>query len=199
MKFFLSCVCILILAGTASAKGDAVAGKQKSTPCAACHGADGNSVNPEWPKIAGQAAVYATKHLQFFKQNKRINPLMNSQAMALSEQDIEDLAAYYESVQTSPGAADENLLERGMHVYRGGNIDSGVPACIACHGPKGNGNPAAGFPKVSYQHAAYTAARLRAYRSGTPRYPGSELMNSVAKNMTEEEIDAVSSYIQGLH
>ncbi len=196
---FLAPFCIAFLSAVVSAAGDIDAGRQKSAVCVACHGADGNSVNPVWPKIAGQAANYIKKHLKLFKENKRINPLMNPQAAALSEQDMDDIAAYYESMKTSPGAADEALVETGQHLYQGGNPETNIAACIACHGPKGSGNPAAGFPKLSFQHAAYTAARLRAYRAGESDYPGTEIMNDIAKKLTEEEIDAVSSYIQGLH
>ena len=124
---------------------------------------------------------------------------MNPQAMILSEQDMEDLGVYYESMSRSPGAADESLVELGKKIYQGGNAESGVAACIACHGPKGNGNPVSGYPKISYQHKAYMVERLKAYRAGTYTYPTSEIMNSLAKPLTDEEIEAVSSYVQGLH
>lgn len=197
--YILYISCIFFLSNIVWAAGDPAAGKQKSATCVACHGVDGNSVNPAWPKIAGQSATYTKKHLKLFKEEKRINPLMNPQAAALSEQDIDDLAAYYESMSTSPGVADEKLLEAGKSLYQGGNSKTNIAACIACHGPKGSGNPAAGFPKLSFQHAAYTAVRLKAYRAGKENYPGTEIMNNLAKNLTDEEIDAVSSYIQGLH
>lgn len=196
---FLVFSCIIFVSSAAWAAGDIDAGKQKSAACVVCHGTDGNSVNPQWPKIAGQAADYIKKHLRLFKQNKRINPLMNPQAAALSEQDMDDIAVYYESMKTSPGATDEKLFEMGQHLYQGGNPETDIAACIACHGPKGSGNPAAGFPKLSFQHAAYTSARLKAYRDGQGEYPGAEIMKDIAKRLTEEEINAVSSYIQGLH
>ena len=188
-----------LLSGMVGAQSDVELGKSKSMVCAACHGIDGNSVNPQWPKIAGQSAQYIIKQLQHFKNNERVNPLMNPQAAALSDDDIKHLAAYYESVARSPGAADEKLVEAGEKLYRGGNAENGVPACISCHGPNGKGNPAAGFPNISYQHAAYTIERLKKYRSAAESYTGVEIMNSIAAKLTDEEIEAVSSYMQGLH
>ena len=116
----------------------------------------------------------------------------------MSEEDINNLAAHFETQTTSPGAADENLFELGQSIYRGGNPKVGVPACISCHGPNGAGNPAAGFPKLSYQHATYTAARLKKYRSGE-KYSGAEIMNGVSTFLSDQDIEAVASYIQGLH
>ena len=200
MRILLASIfCALLVSGIAFAKGNAEAGKAKSTTCIACHGPDGNSVNPVWPKLSGLDEVYIAKHLQYFKEGTRVNVLMGPLVMALSEQDMKDLGAYYESMERSPGAADEKLVELGQMIYRGGNAESGVAACIACHGPKGNGNPAAGYPKISYQHAAYIALRLKGYRAATYKYPSSEIMNGLAKNLTDEEIEAVSSYVQGLH
>ncbi len=195
-----SLLLIPALASTAAlAAGDAERGKAKSAQCIACHGADGNSVNPQWPKIAGQSTQYLYKQLQMFKEKQRVNPLMNPQVASLSEQDMHDLAAYFESQTPTPGATDEQLLELGEAIYRGGNREEGVPACISCHGPKGSGNPAAVFPRLSYQHAAYVAQRLYNYRDGKEVYPGSEVMSDVVKRLSDEEIEAVSSYVQGLH
>ncbi|MBC6414385.1 MAG: cytochrome c4 [Chromatiales bacterium] len=196
-------ICLMVLSFLAmsvvGAQGDIEQGKSKSMQCVACHGPDGNSVNPQWPKIAGQSAQYIIKQLQHFKKSERVNPLMNPQAAALSDDDIKHLAAYYESMVRSPGAADEALVAAGEKLYRGGNSESGIPACISCHGPNGKGNPAAGFPNISYQHAMYTVERLKKYRSATENYPGSEIMNGIAAKLTDDEIEAVSSYMQGLH
>ena len=194
----------LLLVSTANfvwAQGDIEAGRQKSQTCIACHGVDGNSVNPVWPKIAGQSIQYIKKNLMLFKNKHRINPLMNSQAGVLSEQSIEDLAAYFESQMTSPGSADPALFEQGQAIYRGGVPEMDVPACISCHGPTGTGNPAAGFPKISFQHAAYIAVRLKQYRAQVehPENPGGEIMHGVSKNLRDQHIDAVASYVQGLH
>ncbi len=200
MKYKI-CLVVLsfLLSAMVGAQSDVELGKSKSMSCAACHGPDGNSVNPQWPKIAGQSAQYIIKQLQHFKNNERVNPLMNPQAAALSDDDMKHLAAYYESVVRSPGAADEKLVEAGEKLYRGGNAESGIPACISCHGPNGKGNPAAGFPNVSYQHAVYLIERLKKYRSAAEAYAGVEIMNGIAAKLTDEEIEAVSSYMQGLH
>lgn len=175
------------------------AGKAKSGTCVACHGPDGNSINPMWPKLAGLDADYIKKQLQYYKSGKRVNALMSPQSQALSEEDMANLGAYYESIKRSPGSANEKLVELGKQIYSGGNAESGVAACIACHGPKGSGNPAAGYPKVSYQHAAYMMDRLKRYRAGESKYPGAEIMLGIARNLTDEEIEAVASYMQGLH
>lgn len=192
----------------AYAGGDPEAGKQKSTPCAACHGADGNSVNPAWPKLAGQGEKYLVDQLQLFKDKIRINTLMNPQAVNLSEQDILDLAAYYANQLATKGTADpekefqgEQLYVIGERIYRGGNLETGVPACMSCHAPNGVGIVAAKFPRLAGQHAVYTAAQLRAYRSGA-RYQIDDnlnMMKDITSYMTETEIDAVAEYIAGLH
>ncbi len=198
--------CLLIT--YAYAGGDPEAGKQISTPCAACHGADGNSVNPAWPKLAGQGEKYLVNQLQLFKEKIRVNTLMNPQAVNLSEQEMQDLAAFYASQSPSMGTADpekefqgEQLYVIGEKIYRGGNSATGVPACMSCHAPNGVGNSAAKFPRLAGQHAIYVAAQLRAYRSGA-RYQTDDnlnMMKDIASYMTETEIDAVAEYIAGLH
>ncbi|HBD11241.1 MAG TPA: cytochrome c4 [Porticoccaceae bacterium] len=193
-----------LLAGNAGAQvlvdGSADAGKTKSVTCAACHGADGNSVNPLWPSIAGQHASYIVAQLGHFKSGARVNALMSSQAINLTEEDMRDLAAYY-SAQTPAvkTVSDASLVPKGQSVYRAGNADSGVSACIACHGPTGAGNPASQYPLLHGQYAVYTAKTLRDYKSGA-RDTGrlSRMMQEIAGRMTEDEIDAVASYIQGL-
>jgi cytochrome c553 len=192
----------------AQAAGDAEAGKQKSEPCAACHGVDGVSVNPAWPKLAGQGEKYLIGQLKLFKENVRINPLMNPQAANLSDQDMADLAAYYSSQTASIDSADpekkfqgEKLLTIGERIYRGGNSASGVPACMSCHSPNGTGNDPAKFPHLAGQHAIYTAAQLRAYRSGARYQPEDHLnmMKEISTYLSDTEIDAVAEYIAGLH
>lgn len=194
----------VLLAGNAGAQvlvdGSADAGKAKSVTCAACHGADGNSVNPLWPSIAGQHASYIVAQLGHFKSGARVNALMSSQAINLSEEDMRDLAAFYSAqkpaVKTVP---DANLVPKGQAIYRAGNSDSGVSACIACHGPTGAGNPASQYPLLHGQYAAYTAKTLRDYKSGARDYNRlSGMMQEIAGRMTEDEINAVAAYIQGL-
>lgn len=180
--------------------GSAEAGKAKSITCAACHGADGNSVNPLWPSIAGQHATYIVQQLEYFKSGARQNALMSSQAMGLSEEDMRDLAVYYaEQRAAAKTVPDASLVPTGESVYRAGNKETGVSACIACHGPVGTGNPASLYPMIRGQYAAYTAKTLRDYASGA-RDTGraSRMMREIAQRMSEEEIDAVAAYVQGL-
>lgn len=186
------------LTGAALAAGDKVAGKQKSAVCAACHGQDGNSVNPEWPKIAGQHPSYIVKQLMDFKHDRRVNPTMSPMAKPLSEQDMEDLAAFFSSQEMTLGTADQTKVALGEALYRGGNTASGVPACAACHGPDGLGNPAANFPRLAGQHAKYTAMQLYAFRKGERDNDAGKMMRNIAVKMTDEEIEAVAEYIAGL-
>jgi cytochrome c553 len=195
----LSAIISLGLGGHAVAGGDAATGKAKSGTCAGCHGADGNSVNPEWPKLAGQHAKYLVKQLTEFKDGGRTNAMMAPMVANLSDQDREDLAAYFAGQSTQPGAADEALVELGEKLYRGGNANSGVAACIGCHGPRGNGNPAANFPSLSGQHAKYVENQLNAFKKGERTNDAGKMMRSIAAKMSEDEIRAVASYVQGLH
>lgn len=199
MKKILAVVsALLFVCGSAAAEGDADTGKARSASCAACHGADGNSVNPEWPSLAGQHAQYTTIQLQAFKEGQRQNVLMSPMAAALSDQDMADLGAYYATNTMSSKQADPDLLRLGQSIYRGGNVEEKAAACIACHGPNGSGNPPAGYPSIKGQHAVYVANQLRAYRSGDRRSDASQMMRNVAAELTDAEIDAVASYIQGL-
>ena len=180
--------------------GDPGAGQAKAATCSACHGADGNSTNAEWPKIAGQHAGYITKQLMEFKAAKvRNNALMTGMVAALSEQDMKDLAAYYSTQSMSGGFADEKLVELGKRIYRGGNAESGVPACMACHGPQGLGDPMGGFARLAGQHATYVQAQLEMFRQGTRSNDEKRMMRDIALKMTPDEMKAVASYINGLH
>ena len=182
-----------------SAAGDATAGKAKSANCAGCHGADGNSSNPTWPKLAGQSAAYIVKQLSDFKSKKRTDPMMDYQASVLSQADMDNLGAYFSSQTGTQGAADEKLVTAGAKLYRGGNKKKGVAACIACHGPTGAGNPAAKFPKLSGQHAAYVEKAMKDFRSGARSNDMNKMMQNIAEKMSDKEIQAVASYISGLH
>lgn len=178
--------------------GDPSRGQEISTACAACHGADGNSVNPEWPKLAGQGEAYLYKQLVDYKEGRRENALMSGQVVALSDQDMRDLAAFFASQTVTPGTADEARADLGEQLYRGGNAATGVAACAACHGPAGAGNPAALFPKVASQHARYSADQLRYFRDSTRANDAGRMMRNIARRMTDEEIAAVSEYMAGL-
>lgn len=184
-------------------KGDPVAGKAKSATCVACHGADGNSSNPEWPKLAGQGEGYLLKQLMNFKADKdspdhRSNASMNGMVMPLSEQDMADLAAYYAGQEAAAGEADESLVALGRMIYKGGNSDSGVTACAACHGPTGIGNPAAKYPMLAGQHAKYTEMQLKAFAAGERANDPAQMMRNIAAKMTAAEMKAVSEYAAGL-
>jgi len=189
---------LLGLCATAQAAGDAAAGQQKAATCAGCHGMDGNSMNPEWPKLAGQHVKYVVKQLQNFKNMARVNAIMNGMAAGLSQQDMEDIAAYYENQQLQGGQANPALVEPGEQVFRGGNLQTGLAACAGCHGPTGTGNPAAGFPSLAGQHAQYIETQLRNFRAMERANDPGQMMRNVASRMTDQEIQAVASYIQGL-
>ncbi|HHC73967.1 MAG TPA: cytochrome c4 [Thiothrix sp.] len=181
------------------AEGDAAAGKVKAAPCAACHGADGNSASATYPKIAGQQADYIAKQLHNFKEDKRVNAIMGPQAKPLSDQDIADLAAYFSTQTTKASAGDQTKVELGEAVFRGGNVGKEVAACSACHGPTGDGNAAANFPKLAGQHADYIRSQLHAFQKGERANDAGQMMRNIAANMSDKEIDAVAEYIAGLH
>lgn len=191
--------------------GDAAAGKNKAASCGACHGRQGNSTQAINPKLAGQSAHYIFKQLNDFKSGARSNAIMAGQAAGLGEQDMKDIAAYYAEQETSLGTVKKEYLELGQKIYRAGNAETGLPACIACHGPAGKGMASAGFPALAGQHVQYTKAQLSAFRAagrgdhgkGAKRTnDGLEgeavMMQDVAAKMSDDEIEAVSSYLFGL-
>jgi len=182
----------------ARAAGSVEAGQTKAVVCAACHGIDGNSLNPEWPSLAGQNEAYLVSTLNAFKKGDRSNVLMSAQAMPLSDQDVADLAAYFASRTRQLKTADPKAVADGERLYRGGNKDTGVSACLACHGPDGSGNAPAGYPAIAGQHATYVAAQLRAYRGGQRTSDANQMMRNNTARLTDAEIDAVASYVQGL-
>jgi len=187
-----------LLASQSFAAADIKAGEAKSQACFACHGPKGVSANPAWPKLAGQHAQYIAKQLADFKKGTRKEALMASQVANLSKQDMENIGAYFAAQTTSTGSADKKKVDLGGKIYRGGNKTSGVAACQACHGPTGSGNPLAKFPALSGQHAAYTTKALKDFRSKARSNDAGSMMRDIAKRMTDAEIDAVASYIQGL-
>lgn len=179
--------------------GDAAAGKSKSVVCAACHMADGNSVNPLWPKLAGQHEGYMVKQLKEFKSTARKDPIMLGQVAALSDEDMDNLAAYFSGQTLKGGEADPALLEAGKLLYTTGNTKTGLAACASCHAPNGAGNPAANFPAIAGQHTVYAEKQLKAFRDSSRANDMGAMMQDVASKMSDDEIKAVSSYIQGLH
>lgn len=198
-KWIVSVSIALALSATGlQAAGDAAAGKTKSATCMACHGPDGNSPNPEWPKLAGQHPDYIIKQLSEFKAGLRKNDLMSPMAAPLSDQDMQDLAAYFSDQSQAPGTAAADKVARGERIYRAGNAATGVAACMACHGPAGTGNPAAGFPRISGQHATYLEKTMKDFRAGGRNNDPNRMMQAVAAAMTDAEIAAVAQYVQGL-
>jgi cytochrome c553 len=181
-------------------EGSAEAGKAKSITCTACHGPQGNSVNPLWPNIAGQSASYILTQMTAFKDGSRSDPLMGPQAMLLSDEDMHDLAVYFESLPAPAMAvADPATVDLGEALYRGGDSTTGAAACLACHGPTGRGNPAANYPALQGQHSVYTAKQLRDYASGSRTSDGkTRIMRDIAARLSQDDIDAVASYVQGL-
>jgi cytochrome c553 len=181
-------------------EGSADAGMAKSITCTACHGPQGNSVNPMWPSIAGQSANYTLAQMTAFKDGSRSDPLMTAQAMLLSEDDMRDLAVYFEGLPAAAMAvADPGKVDKGQALYRGGDSASGTAACLACHGPTGRGNPAAIYPALQGQHSVYTAKQLRDYASGARTSDGkTRIMRDIAARLSQDDINAVASYVQGL-
>ena len=173
--------------------------------CSQCHGKDGNSPAPSFPKLAGQGERYLIKQIKDIKSGARPVPMMAGQTDNLSDQDIADIAAYYASKTSTTGQADPALVEKGEAIYRGGIAERGIPACSACHSPTGAGMAAAGFPSLAGQYAEYTAAQLKAFRAAKDGREGRDndgeamVMRTIAFKMSDSEIEAVSSFIQGLH
>lgn len=217
MKKFLATVVLLFGAASAAQaavvmpKGDAAAGQGKAAACGACHGMDGNSAAPTVPKLAGQNAKYIYKQLQDFKATRRNNAMMLGFASALSDQDMADIAVYMSEQKLAGGATKPELAVRGEKLFRGGNKAVGLAPCSGCHGPAGLGNTYAAFPRIGGQHADYTKAQLVAFRAAgrddntdmkranDAAKPG-ELgpMQMIAAKLSDKDIDALASYIQGL-
>ncbi len=193
---------LLFMSANTFAAGDAEKGQALSATCAACHGADGNSINSVWPSLAGQHMAYIERHLRFFRDGLRKNAMMAPMAAGLSDQDIADLSAYFAGQKMTLKAADPDLVELGRKIYQGGDKARNIPACMSCHGPTGHGVPLTGYPSLANQHAGYTALQLREFKAGKiwgeADDVNGKIMTDVARYMTEEEIDAVASYIQGL-
>jgi cytochrome c553 len=189
---------------------DPEAGKTLSASCAGCHGSDGNSPAPSFPKIAGLGENYLYKQLKDIQSDSRPIAQMAGQLDGKSDQDLRDLAAYFNSqtlqlagakemkVKVNSGL-DQDAIKLGARVFRAGNHEVGTPSCIGCHSPRGLGNDPAGFPRLSGQYAEYTAQQLRAFRAGERTNDASKIMRSVAEHMTDAEIDAVANFISGLN
>lgn len=188
------------LTGIARAQGDPAAGESLAATCAACHGSSGKEpVAANYPKIAGLGEHYLLKQLLDIREGRRIVPAMAGLLDPMSDQDLADLAAYFDSQDLEFEQADPELVDRGRALYRGGNLASGVAACSACHGPSGDGVEAAAFPRLGGQKAEYTAKQLLDWQRGERDNDPNAMMQNIAAKLTESEIEAVSSYISGLH
>lgn len=182
------------------ARGDPSAGAAKAAVCSACHGADGKAILGEYPNLGGQHYSYLLQQMRYFKSGERYAVLMAGQVDNLSDQDLKDIAAFY-AAKAKPEGMAEGDIELGERIYRAGLVDKGVPGCIACHSPRGLGNGPAAFPVLSGQNAGYAELQLKAYRSGERQTDESlgQMMRGVSRNLNDEEIAAVSAYVQGLH
>jgi cytochrome c553 len=204
------------LADLAKLQGDAKAGATKAGACAACHGLDGNPTDPQYPRLAGMPERYVATQLALYKSGQRntgMAAVMAPMAAPLSAQDMRDVGAYFAQQKAGAGIADDTAIaagpyagmkyfEVGEKLFRGGDPARSLPACMACHGPAGAGNPGPAYPHVAGQQSAYAVRRLQEYRTGTtaesdPR--SFDIMATVAKSLTDEEIQSLASYLQGLH
>ncbi len=199
----------LVGAGTAFAAdaaadvkpGDANAGMGKAATCGACHGIDGNPASSQYPKLAGQQENYIVRQIELIKTGKRPNAVMMGFIANLSAQDEHDIGAYFASKTSLPGVADAKVVDVGQSYYRGGDGKDGVPACMACHGPDGRGNPGPSYPQLAGQYADYLSAKLKDFRDGKGFSDDdhAKIMVTVAKSLNDQEITAISSYLEGLH
>ena len=187
---------------TAAVKpGDATAGQAKAAVCGACHGLDGNSADAQYPKLAGQSEQYIVRQLTDFKSGQRQNPIMMGMASPLSVQDMHDIGAYFASQTSRPGVADQALVEQGETLFRQGDHERDIPACMACHSIDGRGNPGAMYPQLAGQHAQYVEATLKAWHDGASwgTDAHSQIMPTIAAKLSPADIAALASYIEGLH
>ncbi|PSV35661.1 MULTISPECIES: cytochrome c [unclassified Photobacterium] len=207
MKKLILILSLLASYSTTAEEGNIEAGKLKAVTCAACHGTDGNAaLMQQSPKLAGQHPKYLEKQLKEYKQamatggkQGRNNPVMGGMAMALSDQDIADIAVYYASLPISDNTSPKESVEVAQQLYRFGDTERGIAACIACHGPRGNGTSLSGFPKISGQNAEYVKLQLEEFRSGVRANDMNAMMRSVAAKLSDDEINALSQYVGGLH
>lgn len=199
-NILVSLLLALGLVGAVQAAGDPAAGQAKTIVCGACHGADGNSVLANFPKLAGQGERYLLKQMQDIKSGARPVVEMTGLLEPLGEQDMADIAAYYARQKMTVGAAEARLVERGQALFRGGKLSEGMPACTGCHAPDGSGIATAGYPHLGGQHAGYVARQLTAFREGERSNDGdSRVMRDIAGKLSNKDIEALSSYLQGLH
>jgi cytochrome c553 len=187
-----------IVSNSALAVGSVEAGAAKAVVCQACHGANGNSTNPEWPSLAGIGADYITEQLKNFKEGKRTNPVMMPNVANLKDDDMADLGAYFDSLTNTGLEADPSYWQAGEKLYRGGDAARGIPACMACHGPTGRGNEPAKSPALRGQQSVYLAKQLNDYASGARATGPNGIMQTIAKRLSPDDIRNLASYLQGI-
>jgi cytochrome c553 len=195
LKFTLGAA-LIACAFLAQAGGNATEGQEKAAACGGCHGEDGNGAAPIFPKLAGQHPSYIYKQLMDFKTQKRVEPTMNAMAEPLSEDDMQDLAAFYASQK--PTSESGTVNGKGKNLYLAGNAASGVPACSGCHSPSGSGNPQAVFPRLHGQYSAYIEKTLHDFKAGERGNDMNAMMRSVAAKLSETDISAVAEYVSTL-
>jgi cytochrome c553 len=179
---------------------NSVFAEDKTALCSACHGPEGISANAQWPNLAGQNTTYFIKQIKDMTAGThRSASVMAGIVASLSPQDIDDLAAYYAKMPAAQGVTPKNFVTRGEQIYRGGDLAKHITACIACHGPKGTGNAQAGFPLIAGQHADYTMAQLKAFKSKSRTNDFHHIMQDISSKMNDEDIEAIAHYIEGLY
>jgi cytochrome c553 len=185
---------MVLMAGNAYGDGQA-----KAVVCAACHGPDGNSINPIWPNLAGQGANYIATQLQAFKSGAREDPSMSPMANTVADADVREISEYYAAQAPKISAIGTQDFTAAEKMYRGGDAERGIPACMACHGPTGAGNAPASYPALRGQHAEYTVMQLKAYREGERATDAQGMMRDIAGKLSDADIENLARYLSALH
>jgi cytochrome c553 len=199
-KLILAGIAMFFLMSGAAMAGDAAAGKTKSAACGGCHGMDGNSPIPAYPKLAGQNEAYIVKQVKDYKANSdRQNAIMLGMAAGLSDEDAADIGAYFQAQTVRDAAVFEaDKIAAGRELYKGGDLQKGIPACQACHGPTGAGTAGIGYPSLGGQYVEYTLAQLKAFKDRTRKNDDKMLMRSIVDKMSDEDMVAVANYIASI-
>lgn len=196
----LAFVALLVLGVSATAQaGDIAKGAELANQCSACHGKDGNSTQAMWPKLAGQSAEYLKKQIKDFKSGERVDASMAPMVANLTDENIDDLAAYFASQSIQYGAVKEDFVEMGKNLYFNGDAERGIAACAACHGAKGNGLDLAKYPALGGQHPTYTKAQLKKFAAADRSNDANSVMRDIAIRMSQQQIEAISEFLLGLH
>ncbi|WP_028303614.1 c-type cytochrome [Oceanospirillum maris] len=198
-KLLVSLAVTLSLVSFAHAAGDAKAGEAKAAICAACHSGNGIAMIPNYPSLAGQHESYLAKQIMNIRDGARKVPEMTGMVTAFTDQDAQDVAAYFAAKPKNLGQVDPAMLERGQELYRAGDMAKGIPACTACHSPTGMGNAQAKYPVLSGQNPAYTESALKKFRDAERANDPNNMMRAIAAKMSDKDMKAVSNYVFGLN